>query len=1626
MPVAPLFSLLEGFLASGQEHPQFEGAGGVSLDALRRRLYKAIRTAILENEEAQARESALERWLTALGSEEPRERTFPEELTEAQHSAIQAGLERAVSRCRRLAGDWFTWDPLAEWAREFAKAVAQVSQEDEAALRLSGRQDLGEADLTRVLRHQLRQRWCGDPTAPETFRLEEWLEEVGFCSRELLEIGSWTRIFHTIARLYREGLAAPTARQAELHRLADRVKQGQALGSLPELVIYLEGYVRDEGSFPGPIPPPLEPDLFPGQDREAIIPLFLEALRFLRNAEAEPALKRRLAWLEERRDLIDLKDLLVLFLKTIRKKEALPAPSEVLDYLQLRGFPIRHKDFRDDYRAPLAPLAALAQTCRLTVRWPLDLARLSGDPGRDLDVTGEREERRRQTLQAFKEEVSDFLTGRGLPLPQAELIRPAARFVVAWLACRACLGGEPLDAQALAQEASQLLPPALLKLIRPRKGYELTHKRELSRFLLQEAELYQEALGRWRRLGRISNFYEDGLIVRLACVHALQQRQPDLTALTAEAALSLEMEPVNLALDDLAGRLALDLAPAGAPYWHEFKAWLKDRLGWPSLPAQEESGVPAEVWERSTTRLFNDLARQLYRLVVARARRRAHLPPLPGDPDLLAWLAAFLTPEQAALRQWVGQQLLGQLEERARCAVWESYPLAVETPEEFSSLLKYYLAQELKGQELESYARHQKVSELPERLRRRLERLRLPADIMPPGGLDAALQALLRPRAPEATQAQRQLEEKLLALLPRSDCGSCGVPGCLAFARLLIQGRAQVAQCLQSPDEVKNRLEQDLAQVPAAALAQEPYLLNEDDCRRLTYLLDPYFMALRHRVGQELAQSEGHGLVPLRSEEISILQIGKSPYPATFHQYLADYLGEEAAGRLTTQDRAFLVEYGDLRLAAEAREMEESFSWLAQEIRSGLSVFALGPKDPAEQARQAYGGCLFLCDLTAADQARVREFRLRRFLADFLADWERALPEHWQAGYLIEDWEDFAQIIGKSYWHQEHTPAPGEILRELSAEISQSRLATELARVYLEDLVREETSRLEECRQRLEALLRSRRVTSLAEVNFLIEGLIRQGWQELAGPGRLAPGAASGRLSRLMETVFGELDQANLDISGGLRVHGDELSPRVREILAASSEIAPGELARLQPGGAGLAWREMQTLQPAWLKAQIQVAAERLLREEREVERFEQGDLPGPTPLTLRRATRHFYWAGVRTLPDLLDTLGTLLSRYLQGRQGLTEATVRRFIWERLRPGAFWKTEAKADPLVKSIDRLLRARFALDVPKLKAYMFLLARMEGNLDKLTALLREIRETSDIIEAAWLAFTEERVAQSRGLVELAAPEEHIPLLASRLPDKERLNRYLTDGLPRGEPREYAQAYGELITLLQFYVVTASPQDPPEEILHRLESAPYELGGLSREALLSALKHQAQHREGLLPGKITICTYILAHRLSAANPRLAQSAAAFLQQKSAFLKEEVLRTQLSTGQLAGDRGLELAKVKNELYLQISDLLKEERTESFARRIGQIIDRLEEERQATLASFQRGRLDRKTAFYILRRWQKDQPRVTAADLGRFLRQYQPETLARLRARLAPPVVAEVDQRLKDMLAHYQAALMS
>jgi len=47
---------------------------------------------------------------------------------------------------------------------------------------------------------------------------------------------------------------------------------------------------------------------------------------------------------------------------------------------------------------------------------------------------------------------------------------------------------------------------------------------------------------------------------------------------------------------------------------------------------------------------------------------------------------------------------------------------------------------------------------------------------------------------------------QIFKLLPKTNCGECGVPTCLAFAMNLAAGKAELASCPYVSDEAKEQL----------------------------------------------------------------------------------------------------------------------------------------------------------------------------------------------------------------------------------------------------------------------------------------------------------------------------------------------------------------------------------------------------------------------------------------------------------------------------------------------------------------------------------------------------------------------------------------------------------------------------------------------------------------------------------------------------------------------------------------------------------------------------------------------------------------------------------------------------
>ena len=105
------------------------------------------------------------------------------------------------------------------------------------------------------------------------------------------------------------------------------------------------------------------------------------------------------------------------------------------------------------------------------------------------------------------------------------------------------------------------------------------------------------------------------------------------------------------------------------------------------------------------------------------------------------------------------------------------------------------------------------------------------------------------------------------------------------------------------------------------------------------------------------------------------------------------------------------------------------------ELRQHQSSGFQKQHDPLEMSREFYADKLFMSQLSQEDRRRISWYRLTTHMEDFAQWWNGDLVEMSDPDYQIQDWDDFAKIIKNAYWHQEHTPAAGDIVTDLKAHI---------------------------------------------------------------------------------------------------------------------------------------------------------------------------------------------------------------------------------------------------------------------------------------------------------------------------------------------------------------------------------------------------------------------------------------------------------------------------------------------------------------------------------------------------------------------------------------------------------------
>jgi hypothetical protein len=262
--------------------------------------------------------------------------------------------------------------------------------------------------------------------------------------------------------------------------------------------------------------------------------------------------------------------------------------------------------------------------------------------------------------------------------------------------------------------------------------------------------------------------------------------------------------------------------------------------------------------------------------------------------------------------------------------------------------------------------------------------------------------------------------------------------------------------------------------------------------------------------------------------------------------------------------------------------------------------------------------------------------------------------------------------------------------------------------------------------------------------------------------------------------------------------------------------------------------------------------------------------------------------------------------------------------------------------------------------------------------------------------------------------------IQLLASRAKDKGAVNRGLRDGVSRKEKRNIAAAVNELVNFIRFHVLLNFERNSNlQNTIREFQNAGYDLSGIDQHDLELAIGRQWERREQLAEQKIWIYTTVTARRLAAQDQELLAAEREFYEIRSDILKGDSGHHH-KYHEIASRRGVALGRIKEEMYRQLSDLLERERIATFQSRIGHIVDQLDAKRGEIYSSWLTGIINRRTVFYLLRQWQKEERNPSWDDFQAFLRDHWFVPLADLRASDRP----DRNERIQELDHRFQAIL--
>ena len=1608
----------------------------------RRELHNFIQQLMLVCETAEERERALKSWCGRPGEVAYGEGT---EVKEIVREALQEEKEKVRNRLIYLLNSLFSW-PIDENEVGYraSRILEEVDRFDREIEKIRKKRALAESGFENCFHYELRRQLTSEVSNRETGAnvtiVDRILDDVGFFQRYPVEVGFWAQHFLAVERYHREEAIEQESRLDELARLKERMARGGQIETLGEFLLYLEDRLIASGDadleelsheLTGSMSGKVRPELFPHVNLEHAIYFTLVAHQFCLSENISPEDEARIKELKTTREMSTLRDLMLLLYDQVITERRLPLPSKMLDRLQTLGFPIEHKDFRDVYKVNLVPLDQTFEFEKKKLPIFLDVVSLTGNIADDL-------EKERKLLDEIfvgetrkgREMLMAICEAKTQPLPKSQLIRNATLFAINWFLAK----NEDPEAlpsiDELKKDVQDFLAGPLMKLIRPRKGYEFKNKNAYQEFLDKELAVHLESVARVLETRKIESPFDFKYFCRWVVfrkfLNYLEQEKGEINLDAVNSCFASLSKTEYRWIYDEALKLGINLEEA---YPSSPVRFYKFLMGYLDLDAMAErvssccgegKVFSATEIEEEILKIIPEWASTIYKVIVATARKRSGLSRLPAEPSEIGDIVKIFSPAFCHLEEIALKRGREYLEKEGDRLFLPGLKPIIETEDELRAFVKRKIAECIKGEDIESFAVAHNLKELRVYLENKLGGI----DIIPDPSFPRSIYSVV---LEEVQPSDRALEEdlaeyanQLLKLLPKSNCGGCGESSCLNFAYALLRNRKKPNECQQmSPGEVSVLKRELDALMAIVGEKTEGGTAGEEELFSVPEELARAFSDVETILTRQIFWKQ---LENLFEQKHAKLQIFKRPSPDELYGMLKSFLGFEATERLRKDEKQFLIENGEKYIEAAWQEFFDAYDWFHRIQVRRQSAPYLEEHDALHQSASYYRDKLFLSQLSGFDRELVLNYRLSKYMDGFSDWWNEDLLQMSDPDYQIQDWEDFSKIIKNAYWHQESSPSAGEIYETIKDDIEGDMELSEAARktfdIYVRNLVSRVSDRFGEESRLVERLRKGERIDDLDKLRKTVNFLVK----EVALKGEYLPELS---LTNRINAVFLELDSSGINIDPNLLWRWESLPSEVRDYIEQVRTVDRDELNGFQRSKEGIRWKDMVSLRDAILKGYIFSRVKRLEEEEQELRLLNKclnklGNSENTgyrlTPGTLSLYVDRLCHLG-KTEEELFGEIDKLCHSYPEWEDQLIEDALTHLIRRRQLLVTIGEEIENSYPkvLVRLIDEKIRARHAMDRERLLHYLFILAKMEGNLDTLTALLREIRETSDIIEAAWLNFTTERSLESPKPAKLAQRKETIPLEASTLKNKDLFNRYLEEGLPRGEKPAITRAYWELINVIRFFVLQLhsevekkaaagfpAKEVSPERVVEMIREE-YDVEGVSESSLIQAIKSQIERIPSFVDQKIWIYTTVTARKFASRNQELLEIERQFFKKRNELLRAGESEELLPLAELAAKRGVELGRVKEAVYYQLSDLLEDERIKSFQRRIRQIVDQLDEKRAEIYHGWSNGEINRRTIFYILRTYQKQQKVARWDDFRRFVRDQRTLRIKKLEESQAP-----------------------